>query len=290
VTNYPEHDSAHGRRVWLITGGSSGFGRAIAEGALARGDTVVAASRRPEALDDLVATSSGRLTTAVLDVTDPAADKQIVADVVRAHGTIDVLVNNAGRGMVGAVEETSDAELRDLMELHFFGPVTLIRAVLPHMRRQGSGAIVQISSMGGRFSFAGVGPYSSTKFALEGLSEALALEVAPHGIKVLIVEPGAFRTGFANAGSLQVVTAVLPAYDDTVGPVRSGLPESDGTQPGDPAKAAAAILTALDADKTPLRLPLGNDAGDAIAGALDAAREEFVAWEHLSRGVDFKNS
>jgi NAD(P)-dependent dehydrogenase (short-subunit alcohol dehydrogenase family) len=223
-------------------------------------------------------------------VTDPAANEQIVADVVRAHGTIDVLVNNAGRGMVGAVEETSEAELRDLMELHFFGPVTLTRAVLPYMRRQGSGAIVQMSSMGGRFSFAGVGPYSATKFALEGLSEALALEIAPHGIKVLIVEPGAFRTGFANAGSLQEVTAVLPAYDDTVGPVRSGLPESDGTQPGDPAKAAAAILTALDADKTPLRLPLGNDAGDAIAGALEAAREEFVAWEHLSRGVDFEDS
>jgi NAD(P)-dependent dehydrogenase (short-subunit alcohol dehydrogenase family) len=272
-------------RVWLITGGSSGFGRAIAQAALERGDTVVAATRRPETLADLVAAYPGRLSAVALDVTDLAADERVVADVVREHGTIDVLVNNAGRGLVGAVEETSQAELSELMQLHFFGPAALIRAVLPHLRRQGSGAIVQLSSMGGRFSFAGVGGYSATKFALEGLSEALALEVAPYGITVLIVEPGSFRTGFAGAG-LQQAAAVLPAYEDTVGRVRSALPDSDGAQPGDPAKAAAAILTALDADRPPLRLALGNDAGDAIASALATARDEFVAWEHVTRGVD----
>ena len=186
-------------RVWLITGASSGFGRAIAEAALAAGDTVVAAVRKPEVLDDLAAAYPDRAVAVQLDVTDPVRAAAVVAETILWYGRIDVLVNNAGLGLVGAVEETTDRELRDLMELHFFGPAALTRAVLPHLRRQGSGAIVQMSSMGGRFSFAGVGAYSATKFALEGLSEALAAEVAPYGIKVLIVEPGAFRTGFAGA-------------------------------------------------------------------------------------------
>ncbi|MFF0310824.1 SDR family NAD(P)-dependent oxidoreductase [Streptosporangium sp. NPDC004379] len=209
----------------------------------------------------------------------------MVAEVVLWYGRVDVLVNNAGRGLVGAVEETSDRELRDLMELHFFGPAALTRAVLPHMRRQGSGAIVQMSSMGGRFTFPGVGAYSATKFALEGLSEALAQEVAQFGIKVLVVEPGAFRTGFAGGGAL-LQSAVIPAYETVVGPVRSGLPESDGRQPGDPAKAAA-VLAALDAEETPLRLPLGDDAADAIAASLENARAEFAAWEKVARGTGF---
>jgi NAD(P)-dependent dehydrogenase (short-subunit alcohol dehydrogenase family) len=172
------------------------------------------------------------------------------------------------------------------MELHFFGPAALTRAVLPHMRRQGSGAVVQMSSMGGRLSFAGVGAYSATKFALEGLSEALAAEVAQFGIKVLIVEPGAFRTGFAGGGALQQ-SAVISAYKETVGPLRADLPSSDGKQPGDPAKAAAAILTALEAEQTPLRLPLGNDAADAISAHLDTARAEALAWASVSRDTDF---
>ena len=231
-------------KVWLITGANSGFGRAITEAALAAGDTVVAAARRPESLDDLVAAHPGRVVAVALDVTDPARITAVVAEVILWYGRIDVLVNNAGRGQVGAVEETTDRELRDLMDLHFFGPAALTRAVLPHMRAPGARApIVQMSSMGGRFSFAGVGAYSATKFALEGLSEALAAEVAPLGIKVLIVEPGAFRTGFAGGGALRQ-SAPLDAYEETVGPVRAGLPDSDGKQPGDPAKAAAAILTA----------------------------------------------
>jgi NAD(P)-dependent dehydrogenase (short-subunit alcohol dehydrogenase family) len=273
-------------RVWLITGTSSGFGRAIAEAALAAGDTVVATARRPEALDSLAAAHPDRVVPVALDVTDPARIAAVVAEVLLWYGQIDVLVNNAGLGLVGAVEETTDRELRDLMELHFFGPAALTRAVLPHMRRQGCGAVVQMSSMGGRFSFAGVGAYSATKFALEGLSEALALEVAPFGIKVLIVEPGAFRTGFAGGGALQQ-SAAIPAYEETVGPVRATLPSTDGKQPGDPAKAAAAILAALEVEKTPLRLPLGNDAADAIFTHLDASRQEALAWESLSRGTDF---
>ncbi|MEO3829087.1 SDR family NAD(P)-dependent oxidoreductase [Actinomadura sp. B10D3] len=158
-------------KIWLITGANSGFGRAIAEAALAAGGTVVAAARRPETLDDLVARHPGRVNAVALDVTDRAQAADVVADAVLWHGRVDVLVNNAGRGVIGAVEETTDRELRDLMDLHFFGPAALTRAVLPHMRRQGSGAIVQMSSMGGRFSLPGVGAYSATKFALEGLSE-----------------------------------------------------------------------------------------------------------------------
>ncbi|MFE3108706.1 oxidoreductase [Kitasatospora indigofera] len=273
-------------RVWLITGASSGFGLALAEAALAAGDTVVAAVRRPEALKDLADGHPDRVVPVALDVTDQARITAVVAEVLLWYGRIDVLVNNAGRGLIGAVEENTDRELRDLMDLHFFGPAALTRAVLPAMRRQRSGAVVQVSSMGGRFSFAGVGAYSATKFALEGLSEALALEVAPFGVKVMIVEPGSFRTGFAGGGAL-LESAAVDAYRETVGQVRELLPQSDGKQPGDPAKAAAAILTALAAERTPLRLVLGNDATDAILANADAARAELLAWEPVSRGTDF---
>jgi NAD(P)-dependent dehydrogenase (short-subunit alcohol dehydrogenase family) len=273
-------------RVWLITGATSGFGRAIAEAALAAGDAVVAGARRPAALDDLVGRFPDRVVPVELDVTDSAQIAAVVDDVVARFGRVDVLVNNAGRGLIGAVEETTDRELRDLMDLHFFGPAALTRAVLPHMRERRSGAIVQMSSQGGRFSFAGVGAYSATKFALEGLSEALAIEVAPFGITVLVVEPGSFRTSFAGGGAL-LQSEAMPAYEETVGPVRTGLPSSHGTQAGDPVKAAAAILTALGADKPLLRLPLGNDAADAIIAHLDAARDETSAWESVSRSTDF---
>lgn len=278
-------DRRAGGRVWLITGASSGLGRAIAEAALAAGDTVAAAVRTPASVGSLTAAYPGRAASVQLDITDTARTAAAVEEVSGRYGRIDVLVNSAGRALVGAVEETGDRELRDLMEVHFFGPAALTRAVLPHMRRQRSGAIVQISSMGGRMSFAGVGGYSATKFALEGLSEALAAEVAPFGIKVLIVEPGAFRTGLHRDGTRQE-TAPIPAYDDVVGPVRAQQAVFDGTQPGDPAKAAAAILTALDADTTPLRLPLGNDAADAITASLDTTRAEFTAWEQITRGTD----
>ncbi|MER7850887.1 oxidoreductase [Kitasatospora sp. NPDC096077] len=282
--NTPEQHG--GGKVWLITGANSGFGQAIAEAALAAGDTVVAAARRPETLAESAAAHPGRLVPVQLDVTDQERIPAVVAETVQRHGRIDVLVNNAGRGVIGAVEESTDRELRDLMELHFFGPAALTRAVLPYMRAQGSGAVVQMSSMGGRFSFAGVGAYSATKFALEGLSEALALEVAAFGIKVLIVEPGAFRTGFAGGGAL-AQSAPIAAYEPVVGPVRSGLPDSDGKQPGDPAKAAEAILTALAAERTPLRLALGTDAVDAILGTLDGARQEAETWAAVGRGTDF---
>ncbi|WP_406089641.1 oxidoreductase [Kitasatospora purpeofusca] len=273
-------------RVWLITGANSGFGLALAEAALAAGDTVVAAVRRPETLAEPAGAHPGRLVPVRLDVTDHDRIAAVVADTAERYGRIDVLVNNAGRGLLGAVEEYTDRELRDLMDLHFFGPAALTRAVLPHMRERGAGAVVQMSSMGGRFTFPGVGAYSATKFALEGLSEALAKEVAGFGIKVLIVEPGAFRTSFAERGALAFATA-LPVYDGIVGPVREGLPESAGKQLGDPEKAAAAILAALDAERTPLRLLLGSDAVDAVLGALEESVEELRTWESVGRSTDF---
>lgn len=273
-------------RVWLITGASSGLGRTLTEAVLATGDSVVAAARRPAALGDLATAHPERLVPLAVDVTDTARAEEVVAGVVERFGRIDVLVNNAGRGLIGAVEETSDAELRALMELHFFGPAALTRAALPHMRRRKSGAVVQMSSMAGRLAFRGVGAYCASKFALEGLTEALAAEVTGFGIKALIVEPGAFRTGFAGGDVLRQ-TPALPAYEETVGPVRKGMPGGDGLQPGDPAKAAAAILAALDAENTPLRLVLGNDAVDYITAHADASRTEVLTWESLSRSTDF---
>jgi len=273
-------------RVWLITGASSGFGRAIAEAALAAGDTVVAAARRPAALEDLVSAAPGRAEALALDVTDADSIDSAVGEVLDRHGRVDVLVNNAGRGAIGAAEETTDSELRELMDLHFFGPAALTRAVLPGMRERRSGAVVQMSSMGGRFSFPAVGAYSATKFALEGWSEALAKEVERFGVRVLIVEPGAFRTSFNGAGSL-LISQPIAAYDDQIGPVRTGMPEDDGKQPGDPSKAAAAILQVLDAEHAPLRLALGNDAVDGIGEVLDAAKAELAAWEQLGRSTVF---
>jgi NAD(P)-dependent dehydrogenase (short-subunit alcohol dehydrogenase family) len=270
-------------RVWLITGASSGFGRSIAEDALAAGDSVVAAARTPAALDDLVGANPDRATAVEIDVSDVARVPAVVDEVVRRHGRVDVLVNNAGRALIGAAEETTEQELRDLMDVHFFGPAALTRAVLPHMREQRGGAIVQMSSMGGRTSFEGCSAYSATKFALEGYSEALAAEVAPFGIKVLIVEPGAFRTGLHGTAMQQ--SAAHPAYADIVGPVRESMAAQDGKQPGDPAKAAAAIRSALDADSTPLRLALGDDAVEAIAAAAESSRAEFLAWETVSHSM-----
>ncbi|NUS44354.1 MAG: SDR family NAD(P)-dependent oxidoreductase [Mycobacteriaceae bacterium] len=274
------------QRIWFITGASSGFGRELAEAAVAAGDTVVAAVRRPEALADLVAAHPGRIDPVRLDVTDIGRIDEVVAEVLARHGRIDVLVNNAGRTMVGAVEETTDAELRDLFDLHFFGPAALIRAVLPSMRERRAGAVVNLSSMGGQLSFAGFGAYSATKFALEGLSEALLDEVREYGITVLIVEPGAFRTNLFGKGAAYF-SAENPAYAGTVGATREFVAGGDGGQAGDPAKAAAAVVTALAAADTPLRLPLGSDAVDAIRGHLDAVGAEIAQWETLARDTEF---
>jgi NAD(P)-dependent dehydrogenase (short-subunit alcohol dehydrogenase family) len=279
----PTDPDTRAQRVWVVTGSSSGFGRAIVENAVAAGDVVVATARRPDALSDLVAAHPDQVEAVPFDVTDTSAAAALVADVQARHGRIDVLVNNAGRGQVGAAEETTEQELRALFDLHVFGPAALVRAVLPGMRDRGAGAIVQMSSFGGQVAYPGFSAYSATKFALEGYSEALAAEVAPLGIRVLVVEPGAFRTGFSGTGLVQ--SDPLPAYADTVGPTRDMITGIDGTQPGDPARAAAAIRTALDADSTPLRLPLGADAVDGVLGHLESVAAEVRAWEHVGRAT-----
>jgi NAD(P)-dependent dehydrogenase (short-subunit alcohol dehydrogenase family) len=271
-------------RVWLITGASSGFGRAIATAALNTGDTVVATARRAQSLEELASTYPGQAEALALDVTDMDATG-VVDDLVARHGRIDVLVNNAGRTQVGALEETTEQELRYLFELHFFGPAALTRAVLPHMRRQGGGAVVQLSSVGGQTTGPGFGAYCATKFALEGLTETLSQEV-DFGVRFLIVEPGAFRTGLFAAGSAYLSTA-MAEYAATVDPTRRHVSQGDGSQPGDPVKAAAAILAALAAERTPLRLPLGADAVEGIRTHLEAVGEEITTWEPLSRSTSF---
>ncbi|SED06525.1 oxidoreductase [Streptomyces sp. TLI_105] len=268
-------------KVWLITGANSGFGRAFAEAAIAAGDVVVAAARRTETLDDLVAAHPDQVDPVALDVTDAAAVDRVVAELVERHGRVDVLVNNAGRTHVGSVEETTDEELRSLFDVHVFGPAALTRAVLPHMRARRSGAIVQVSSMGGQMSLPGFGAYSATKFALEGLSEALATEVRPLGIDVLVVEPGAFRTSLLGKGG--VSGGSIEDYAETVGATRTYVETGGGTEEGDPAKAAAAVLAALNADETPLRLALGSDSIDAIHAHLEQVRSDLTTWEKVGR-------
>lgn len=273
-------------KIWLVTGASSGFGRALTRAAIEAGDTVIAVARRTAALDDLVAAHPDRVEALALDVTDTGRIETAVAEIVARYGRIDVLVNNAGRTQVGAVEETTDRELRDLFDLHFFGPAALTRAVLPQMRAQRSGAIVMMSSVGGQLSFAGFSAYSATKFAVEGFAEALADEVSPFGIDVLVVEPGAFRTGLFGPGAAYF-SAENEVYAETAGATRRMVETGDGAQPGDPAKAAAAIRAALDAERTPLRLPLGEDAVDGILNHLDAIRADVTEWEKVTRATAF---
>ncbi|HYI18992.1 MAG TPA: oxidoreductase [Solirubrobacteraceae bacterium] len=272
-------------RTWLITGCSSGFGRHLAEVVLERGDRLVATARRPETLDDLVARDPGRVLAVALDVTRPERLPAAVAAAHERFGAVDVLVNNAGFGSVGAVEELEAGHLREVMETMFFGPLALTQAVLPGMRARGRGAIVQISSMGGQLSPPGFGAYCAAKFALEAASESLAAEVAPLGLRVVIVEPGSFRTGFAG-GRLHR-SPPLAAYAETVGPNREFLTAQDGSQEGDPRRAAEAIVSAVDAPQPPLRLALGADAVEAIRGSLQGRLAELESWEDVSRSTAF---
>ncbi|WNO70542.1 oxidoreductase [Streptomyces sp. AM8-1-1] len=269
-------------RVWLITGCSAGFGREIALAALAAGDRVMATARRPETLADLAETGGERISTAALDVTDPASVQAAVDATLAVFGRIDVLVNNAGYSVIGAVEETSMEQLRAMMEVNFFGAAELTKAVVPLMREQGSGTIVQMSSLGGRITFPGMGGYHATKHALEGLSESLSTELAPLGIRVLLVEPGMFRTRMSS--SLQF-TPEIPGYEATSGGLRQLVTGIVGTEPNDPVKGAAAILEVLEAENPPLRLVLGGDAVDALREHDESLLADVTAWEALSRST-----
>ena len=272
-------------RVWVITGCSTGFGRELALAALAAGDRVLATARRPEALAELVELGAGRLSAAALDVTDPAQVQAAVKTALDEFGRIDVVVNNAGHGSVGAVEELAVDELRALMDVMFFGAVEVTKAALPYLREQGSGVVVQMSSMGGQTAPPGFGAYCAAKFALEGISESLATEVAPFGVRVLIVEPGAFRTSFG--GGAMHRSQVLDAYAASTGDTRAAIDSMDGTQPGDPAKAAAAIVRAVGDPAAPLRLALGADAVEAIRAHHESVAADLAAWEEVSRATAF---
>src|SRR3954451_17823989 len=254
------------------------------EAALGRGDSVAAAARHVDAVEP-----RERLLPVALDVTVAEQRQAAVDAVLDGFGRIDVLVNNAGRTQVGAVEETTEDELRHLFELHFFAPFALTRLVLPHMRAQGGGTIVQMSSVGGQVTAPGSGAYCATKFALEGLTETLRDEVAPFGIRTLIVEPGAFRTGLFRPEAAYE-SAEMPEYEETVGPTRSYVRDNHGLQPGDPEKAATAINAALDAEQPPLRLVLGADAIDNVERRLRVLADELEQWRALGEATAFDDA
>lgn len=272
-------------QVWFITGAASGFGRAFAEHALSRGHRVVATARDTDRLDALVRSAPDRALALALDVTRPESAQAAVAAAVARFGRIDVLVNNAGYGLVGAVEETPLAAWREAMETMLVGAIAVTQAALPTLRRQRGGAVVNISSLGGQLSMPGFGAYSAAKFALEGASEALAAELAPFGVKVLIVEPGAFRTGFAGAALRRMPE--LDAYREVVGPTRAFADGMHQTQDGDPRRAAAAIETALAAPNTPLRLQLGKDSVAMVRRHAETLLADLATWEDLASDVAF---
>jgi NAD(P)-dependent dehydrogenase (short-subunit alcohol dehydrogenase family) len=271
---------------WIITGASKGLGRALAESALAAGDRVVAAVRHPESMAELAETYPHRCAVLPFDARDSARADRLVAAALDRFGRIDVLVNNAGRAIVGAAEEITDGELRELMDLHLFGPAALVRAVLPGMRARHSGTIVQMSSQGGRLSFPGVSAYSASKFALEGWSEALAAEVAPFGVRVLLVEPSRFRTSF-NASDVLEFAPSSDAYRELLAEMRAAMADADGSQEGDPAKAAEIIVSLAHAPEVPLRLPLGREAVDRISTSYRQGLAEVGRWAELAASADF---
>jgi NAD(P)-dependent dehydrogenase (short-subunit alcohol dehydrogenase family) len=274
--------------TWLITGCSTGLGRGLAEAVLDRGDNAVVTARDAASVQDLAKAHPGTALALALDVTEPA---QVAAAAERAEATfggVDVLVNNAGYGYRAAVEEGDDADVQRLFATNFFGPVALIKAVLPGMRTRRRGAIVNVSSIGARISPAGSGYYAAAKAALEGMSFSLRKEVQPLGITVVAVEPGAFRTDFAGR-SLTQSAAAIADYADTAGKRRKENDTVDGTQPGDPAKAAQAIITAVESPDAPALLVLGTDALGAFGAVLDAQRAELEAWRELGASTDIKD-
>lgn len=271
---------------WFITGVSSGFGRALAQAVLAKGHNVIGTVRQDAAREAFEDLAPGRASAVVLDVTDEVGVHHVVDEVVERYGGIDVLVNNAGYGLEGAVEEVSLDQVRQQFEVNVFGAVAVIQAVLPYLRKQRSGHIVNITSMGGLAAFPGVGIYNGSKFALEGISEALAKEVKPLGIKVTIVEPGSFRTDWAGRSMVHVEDTIAD-YEPTAGAFRQSLAERNGRQGGDPRKAAEAIILVTEAEQPPLRLVLGPDALRFVGEKLGALQSEMLKWALVSASTNF---
>lgn len=269
------------KRTWFITGASAGLGRNLLEAVLAAGDNAVGIARKIEGLKDLAVRYPEQLLTQYADVTVPESIETALEAAIKKFGTVDVLVNNAGYGVFGSAEETSMAQVRRQMEVNFFGVVAVTRALLPVMRKQRSGQIFTISSAGGFVGFPGATFYSASKFAIEGLSESLRAELSSFGIKVTIVEPGAFRTSFNKAGTLETAVRSIPDYADGAHKMIDWLEANDGNQPGDPAKAALAIIKASRHENPPERLILGEDAYQVVAQKLEKVKLEMEEWKEL---------
>lgn len=272
--------------VWFITGASRGFGAEIVEKALAAGNSVVATARDPQAIAARFPDGGDRLLGVALDVLDESAAAGAVESAVQQFGRIDIVVNNAGRGLLAAVEEATDAAARAVFDTNVFGTLNVLRAVLPTLRAQRSGRIINLSSIGGFIGSTGWGVYCATKFAVEGFSEALAKEVEPLGISVTIVEPGYFRTDFLDASSLSTEASVIDDYAQTAGATRQHATDVNHAQPGDPVKAAAAIVNIATAERPPLRIQLGRDSFTAVAAKLEFVAAEQQTWRDLSVSTD----
>ena len=275
--------------VWLITGCSTGFGRELAKLVLARGWRAVVTARDPAAVADLMAGHEDDALAAALDVTRHEQVTDVVAQALQRFGRIDVLVNNAGYGYLAAIEEGEDDAVRAMFETNVFGLIDMTRAVLPAMRQQKSGLIVNISSIGGLTSFAATGYYHATKYAVEGMSESLAVEVKPLGIDVLIVEPGPFRTNWAGP-SIKQSAIQIDDYAATAGERRKQTSARSGNQAGDPVRAAQAIIDAALSDQPPLRLLLGKMALELARRKVDMLRRDFDAWESTTLGADYPDA
>ncbi|WP_213992984.1 oxidoreductase [Sodalis sp. dw_96] len=278
--------SSEFKHVWFITGAARGFGALIAQAALAEGDAVVATARNPDAIVERLGLSPGLLPLK-MDVTDSEQMHAAVKAALATFGRIDVLVNNAGFGLLGAIEESALSDVRRMYDTNVFGLLSVTQAVLPQMRQQRAGHIINFSSIGGYRSAAGFGVYCSTKFAVEGLSEALHDELKPLGINVTVVEPGYFRTDFLDASSLTKADHIIDDYDQTAGAVRRVAATLNHNQPGDPLRLATAIIQLVNAGTPPLRLPLGTDTLAAIAKKNALVEQEMNAWAALSASTDF---
>ena len=273
-------------RTWFITGSSTGFGRLLAEEVLKSGDNVVATARNVEQVRDLEQKYPGHALALPLDVTKQDQVDAAVAKTLERFGRVDVLVNNAGYGVVGAIEEVSEAEFVPMYETNVFGLLRVTRAFLPQLRKQKSGHILNLSSIGGLTAGPGWGLYQGTKFAVEGLSEALAQEVAPLGIRLTIVEPGPFRTDFLGRSGVEAAKKI-DDYNATAGNARRYMNEQDGKQPGDPLKAVHAMMQVVDSENPPLRLLLGAGALKRVREKIDRWQKELSAWEPVTVGADF---
>jgi NAD(P)-dependent dehydrogenase (short-subunit alcohol dehydrogenase family) len=274
-------------KVWFITGISRGFGRELASAALKQGDLVIGTTRNGQS--DISA-SPDRLRVFALDVTHSKDVDSVVTKAWQVHGHIDVVVNNAGFGMLGAVEEVERAQAHQVFDTNFFGVLSVIQSALPHLRAQGSGHIINISSVGGIAGAPGYGLYNASKFAVEGLSEALHAELEPLGIHVTIVEPGYFRTNFLSGISLRRADRVIEAYAATSGKTREMAEDRDGRQAGDPALAARAIMAVTQVEHPPLRLILGADAVERVLAKLTQVREDLEAWKTMSINTSYPDA